>query len=134
MTSVPAVFGGNRGTVSPNLSATRTGRQLRTQHGAEFASPLKREACSIRKLRTVIITRLCLLAALVLLAAAPARADALPSRAELAAQAARRFPQMVRVGDLLHRAVLKPVESQDVVGHVERVVRGPEGEVRRVIS
>ena len=69
-----------------------------------------------------------------LLAAAPARADALPSRAELAAQAARRFPQMVRVGDLLHRAVLKPVESQDVLGHVERVLRGPDGAISVVIS
>ncbi len=61
-------------------------------------------------------------------------AGAIPTRAELAAQAAGRFPQPVRVGDLLHRAVLKPVESQEVLGHVLQVVRSPDGEIRMVMS
>ncbi len=69
-----------------------------------------------------------------LLAHAPVHADPLPSRAELAAQAARRFPQKVRVGDLLHRIVLKPVESQDVIGRVERVLQSPDGAICVVIS
>ncbi len=60
---------------------------------------------------------------------------ALPAGADtLAAQAARRFPQPVRVGDLLHRAVLKPVESQDVIGRVQHVVRQPGGGISVVIS
>ncbi len=63
----------------------------------------------------------------------PAAGQALPSQAELAAQSARRFPQPVRVGDLLHRAVLKPVESQDVLGHVDQVLRGPDGAVSVVM-
>ena len=63
-----------------------------------------------------------------------AAAGPMPTQADLTAQAAGRFPQPVRVGDLLHRAVLKPVESQDVIGRVERVVRGPDGGIRLVIS
>ena len=45
----------------------------------------------------------------------------------LAAQAARRFPQPVRAGNLVGRAVIRPVESQDLLGHVSGVVRGPDG-------
>ena len=37
------------------------------------------------------------------------------ARAEDSA-AARRFPQPVRVGNLLHRQVLRPVEQQTVLG------------------
>ena len=75
-----------------------------------------------------------LLAALTWLACPPVVAQALPSQAELAAQAARRFPQPVRVGDLLQRTVLKPVESQDVIGHVQHVIRGADGGIRVVMS
>ena len=71
-----------------------------------------------------------LLAALTLLAAA----GTMPTQADLAKQAASRFPQPVRVGDLLHRAVLKPQENQDALGRVEHVVRGPDGVVRVVMS
>ncbi len=45
-----------------------------------------------------------------------------------------RFPQPVRVGDLLHRDVLQPVESQDVLGTVRQVVRDSEGTIRVVID
>ena len=69
-----------------------------------------------------------LIAALALLAGSPSNA------ADLAAQAARRFPQPVRVGDLLHRLVLKPLESQDVIGRVDRVERTADGEIRIVLS
>ena len=56
-------------------------------------------------------------------AAAPPAID-LPA---LSAAAARRFPQPVRVGDLLGKDVLKPVESQPVLGHVAAVVHRPDG-------
>ena len=52
-----------------------------------------------------------------------------PPSMSLAASAALRFPQPVRVGDLLGRDVLRPVESQNVVGHVRRVVRDATGQV-----
>src|SRR5215469_7111364 len=41
-----------------------------------------------------------------------------PPGMSLAESAAMRFPQPVRVGDLLGREVLRPVESQDVLGRV----------------
>jgi hypothetical protein len=46
-----------------------------------------------------------------------------PPGVDLATFAAKRFPQPVRVGDLIHRAVLEPVESRRILGHVEQVVR-----------
>lgn len=57
-----------------------------------------------------------------------------PPGMSLAESAAQRFPQPVRVGDLLHRAVLRPVESQDVLGRVDRVVRDGAGAVQVVIA
>ena len=57
-----------------------------------------------------------------------------PPGMSLAASAAMRFPQPVRVGDLLHRDVLQPVESQDVLGTVRQVVRDSDGTIRVVID
>lgn len=57
-----------------------------------------------------------------------------PPGMSLAESAAMRFPQPVRVGDLLHRAVLRPVESQDVLGRVSQVVRDPSGRIDVVID
>jgi hypothetical protein len=57
-----------------------------------------------------------------------------PPGMSLAASAAMRFPQPVRVGDLLHRDVLQPVESQNVLGTVRQVVRDNEGTIRVVID
>ncbi len=51
-----------------------------------------------------------------------------------AARAAGRFPQPVRVGDLIGRQVLRPVERQDVLGRVAGAVRGPDGAVLVVVS
>ena len=45
-----------------------------------------------------------------------------------------RFPQPVRVGDLLNRDVLQPIESQNFVGTVRQVVRYPDGTVAAVID
>jgi len=57
-----------------------------------------------------------------------------PSGMSLAESAAMRFPQPVRVGDLLGREVLRPVESQEVLGRVRRVVRDKNGQIVVVID
>jgi PRC-barrel domain len=57
-----------------------------------------------------------------------------PPGMSLAESAAMRFPQPVRVGDLLHRDVLQPVESQNVLGTVREVVRTGSGTIEVVIN
>jgi hypothetical protein len=57
-----------------------------------------------------------------------------PPGMSLAESAAMRFPQPVRAGDLLGREVLRPVESQDVLGRVRRVVRDRNGQIMVVID
>lgn len=57
-----------------------------------------------------------------------------PPGMSLADSAAMRFPQPVRVGDLLHRDVLEPVASQRVLGTVAQVVRGRDGTLAVVID
>jgi hypothetical protein len=57
-----------------------------------------------------------------------------PPGMSLAESAAMRFPQPVRVGDLLCRDVLRPVESQDVLGHVRQLVRDSKGQILVVID
>jgi hypothetical protein len=57
-----------------------------------------------------------------------------PPGMSLAESAAMRFPQPVRVGDLLGRQVLRPVESQDVLGWVRRVVRDQNGQIMVVVN
>jgi hypothetical protein len=49
--------------------------------------------------------------------------EAAPPGVDLATFAAKRFPQPVRVGDLIQRTVLEPVESRRILGHVDQVVR-----------
>jgi hypothetical protein len=57
-----------------------------------------------------------------------------PTGMSLAESAAMRFPQPVLVGDLLHREVLRPVESQDVLGRVRELVRDSNGRILVVID
>lgn len=57
-----------------------------------------------------------------------------PAGMSLAASNAMRFPQPVRVGDLIGREVLRPVESQDVLGRVRRLVRDHDGQVMVVVD
>jgi hypothetical protein len=57
-----------------------------------------------------------------------------PPGMSLTESAAMRFPQPVRVGDLLHRDVLQPVESQDILGRVRQVVRDTSGTILVVIE
>src|SRR5271170_2049056 len=83
---------------------------------------------------------LCLCGGLVILVAvAHAQSDTPggmppPPGMSLAESAAMRFPQPVRVGDLLGRQVLRPVESQDVLGRVRRVVRYQNGQITVVVD
>ena len=51
-----------------------------------------------------------------------------------ASRAEKRFPQPVRVGDLIGRQVLRPVEQQDVLGRVAALVRRPDGAILVVVS
>lgn len=44
-----------------------------------------------------------------------------------AATAADRFPQPVRVGDLIGRKLIGPKESQPLLGYIESVTRGADG-------
>ena len=57
-----------------------------------------------------------------------------PPGMSLAASNAMRFPQPVRVGDLVGRDVLRPVESQDVLGRVRRLVRDHDGQIMVVVD
>jgi len=76
-----------------------------------------------------------LLASFFLLACGPVLAQQpAPPTLSPAERAARRSPQPVRVGDLIRRQVLRPVEQQDVLGRVAGVVRHPDGGVLVVIS
>lgn len=69
-----------------------------------------------------------------LVCASPALAQqARPVGMSLAEAAARRFPQPVRVSDLIGRRVLEPVESQPVLGRVQGVVSGADGEIHLVL-
>lgn len=70
-----------------------------------------------------------LLAAGAVYAQAPA-----PPGTDLAAFAARRYPQPVRVGDLIDRRVLQPLESRPVLGHVMSVVKSPDGATDIVVK
>jgi hypothetical protein len=57
-----------------------------------------------------------------------------PPGMSLAESTAMRFPQPVRVGDLLGREVLRPVESQDILGRVRGLVRDHDGQIMVVVD
>jgi hypothetical protein len=81
---------------------------------AQRASPAK-------GVLTVVFALVCLQAI-----AASAQQPA-PPGVDLATFAAKRFPQPVRVGDLIHRTVLQPNESRSVLGQVVLVIRLDDG-------
>lgn len=55
-----------------------------------------------------------------------------PEADSLEAKMARRFPQKVKVGDLIGLPVL---DDDDVtLGHVQQVVRSPEGKIKLIVS
>ncbi len=47
--------------------------------------------------------------------------------------AALRFPQPVRVGDLIDRQVLQPIEAQHVLGRVAAIVRAQDGGIAMLV-
>ena len=57
-----------------------------------------------------------------------------PPGMTLAEASARRFPQPVQVRDLLNREVLRPVESQPVVGRVREIVKRADGKIEVVVN
>lgn len=74
------------------------------------------------------------LVAVLLLLAVPVHAQSAtpggmppPPGMSLASSAAMRFPQPVRVGDLVGRPVLRPIEAQTLLGRVESIVRDGTG-------
>jgi hypothetical protein len=80
-------------------------------------------------------SRRLLLLGLLLAGIAAARAQKpAPPGMSLAEAAAKRFPQPVRVGDLLGRQVLRPVESQPTLGWVKSVVRQADGTIDVVVD
>ena len=60
--------------------------------------------------------------------------EAKPPGMGLAEAASRRFPQPVRVGDLLHRQVLQPMESRPALGRVRQVVKQADGSIDVVVD
>ena len=60
-------------------------------------------------------------------------AAGLPDAGALAAAAARRFPQPVRVGAIVGQDLLQPVEAQPVLGRVAAVRMGGDGRVAVVV-
>jgi len=85
-------------------------------------------------MQAVTMIRSGLLAIGWLCAAAAMAQEAAPAGVDPARFEAKRFPQPVRVGDLLHRTVLEPVESRRILGHVDRVIRGAGGKEAIVMS
>lgn len=63
-----------------------------------------------------------------------AQDDDLPNADDLAQATAKRFPQPVRVGDLLDRRVLEPVESMPTLGRVRSLVKEPDGTISVVMD
>jgi hypothetical protein len=82
----------------------------------------------------VSLRRIVFLTLLISCGAAAAQDNDLPDAQDLADATAKRFPQPVRVGDLLNRSVLEPVESRPVLGHVRAVVKQPDGTIAVVMD
>jgi hypothetical protein len=58
--------------------------------------------------------------------------ETFPQDESLEAKMARRFPQKVKVGDLLGLPVLD--DDNSTLGHVQQVVRSPEGRIKLIIT
>jgi len=62
------------------------------------------------------------------------QASAQPALPALANPAARRFPQLVRAGDLVGRQLLRPVEQQNVLGRIAGLARRADGGILLVVN
>jgi hypothetical protein len=56
-----------------------------------------------------------------------------PDIPTLAARQAKRYPQPIRVGDLIGRKALQPLESQPVLGRVAAITRRSDGGLDMVL-
>lgn len=106
-----------------------------------MSPPIRAENCAPLQRRTVGGHRLLAAAALFLLAAPTVSAQSPtpggmppPPGMSMATSAAMRFPQPVRVGDLLGRDVIQPVEGQNFLGTMRQIVRDPDGTLAAVIN
>ncbi len=91
----------------------------------------------MRSVRARILLGSCFLAAAVNLVHAQSTTPGgmpPPPGMSLADSTAMRFPQPVRVGDLLGRQVLRPVERQDILGRVRGLVRDRDGRIMVVVD
>ena len=75
-----------------------------------------------------------MLASLALVSGDASAQNPAPPGMSIPTAAARRFPQLVRVGNLIGQTVLQPVENQDVLGNVKQVVRSRDGVVQIVVA
>jgi hypothetical protein len=82
----------------------------------------------------VMSIRRLLIASLLIGAGAAYAQQPKPPGMSLAEAAARRFPQPVRVGDLVGRRVLQPLESQPTLGRVHAVVKQPDGTIDVIVD
>jgi hypothetical protein len=58
--------------------------------------------------------------------------ETFPQDESLEAKMARRFPQKVKVGDLIGLPVLD--DDNSTLGHVQQVVRSPEGKIKLIVT
>ena len=82
----------------------------------------------------MVLTRRAIVTGIMLMGSGALAQQPAPPGMSLAEAAARRFPQPVRVGDLLRRTVLQPLESQPILGHVVDVVRFADGTIAVVVN
>jgi hypothetical protein len=80
------------------------------------------------------VFRAFLLALLIASGPVYAQDDDLPNAQDLADATAKRFPQPVRVGDLLGRSVLEPIESMPTLGRVHQIVKLGDGTLAVVMD
>jgi hypothetical protein len=59
----------------------------------------------------------------------PVPISPVPGAPPYVGEAARRFPQLARVGDLMGRQVLQPIEGQHVLGRVAGFLRDQDGSI-----
>jgi hypothetical protein len=104
------------------------------RRGAQQRIVPTRNSSRVIPLRAFARLSLLVAAAVSLASVAALAQEPAPPGMSLEQSAARRFPQPVRVGALLDRQVLQPLESQPTLGWVRAVVKRPDGGIAVVMS
>ena len=107
-------------------------KKFRWRKMAETAYEVAEEQNS--GVRRLVLRRLIVLGLLVGGGGASFAQQPAPPGMSLAEAAAKRFPQPVRVGDLIDRQVLRPLESQPTLGWVKEVVKQADGAIDVVVD